>query len=95
MNAETPLERLFMKIRYYNLTVIFSVHSWRFDYLNFKRLCIDINIYIDYSKEDFNKMIQQTQNKLEYGPLWIEYLNLTHPHSQFVLNITVYQYHFE
>jgi hypothetical protein len=42
MNVETPLNRLFMKTRHSNLTVILSFQSWRFVYVNVKRLSTDI-----------------------------------------------------
>jgi hypothetical protein len=89
--VESPLNRLFTKTRHYNLTVILSVQSWIFVNLNFKRLCTDIIIYQGYSQEDFEKMIKQTPNGLEFEPLWEEYRKLTDPHSKLVVNITAHK----
>jgi hypothetical protein len=92
---DTPLNRLFTKVRHYNLTVILSVQSWRFVCLNFKRIATDMNIYQGYSFEDFFKMIKQTPSGLEPEPLWLEYRNLPDPHNKLVVNITAHAYHFE
>jgi hypothetical protein len=92
---DTPLNRLFTKVRHYNLTVILSVQSWRFVCLNFKRLCTDINIYQGYSFEDFFNMIKQTPSGMDPEALWGPYRNLSDPHQKLVVNITAHAYHFE
>jgi len=93
--VESPLARMLTKTRHYNLTAILAVQTWRFVYLNFKRLCTDIVIWKGFSEEDFKNMLTQTPNDRNWRELWPQYSTLPSQHSHLNLHINASTLSFE
>jgi hypothetical protein len=86
-SVDSPLNLLLTKTRHYNLTAVVMVQSWRFIHLNFKRLATDIIIFKGFSEKDFQLMIEQTPNSVDWEELWEQYKNLPSNHSFMTLHI--------
>ena len=85
---DSPLNRMLTKTRHYHITAILGIQTWRFVHLNFKRLCTDILIWKGFSMEDFEAMIKQTPNQVNWKELWEQYSQLQNPHDFLALHIT-------
>ena len=94
LKKNSPLIRIMIKTRHYNLTVIAAIQTIRFVYLNAQRLATDVICYAGYSREDFESLLTQTPNDLDKKIVTEQYLKLKNIHSKFIMNITAGKYSF-
>ena len=83
------------KTRHFNITCIIAIQTIRFVHLNVKRLATDIVVYSGFSKEDFEAILNQTNNNVDKKKTVDEYLNLQNKHDKFIMNLSAGKYYFE
>ena len=93
--SNSEFVRLLTKTRHYNITCIIAIQTIRFVHLNVKRLATDIVVYSGFSKEDFEAILNQTNNNVDKKKTVDEYLNLQDKHDKFIMNLSAGKYYFE
>ena len=94
-NGSSEFVRLLTKTRHFNITCIIAIQTIRFVHLNVKRLATDIIVYSGFSKEDFEAILNQTNNNVDKKKVVTEYLNHKDKHTKFIMNLTAGRYYFE
>lgn len=94
-NGNSEFCRLLTKTRHFNITCIIAIQTIRFVHLNVKRLATDVVIYSGFSKEDFEAILNQTNNNVDKKSTVTEYLNLKNKHDKFIMNLSAGKYYFE
>ena len=94
-NGNSEFVRLLTKTRHFNITCIIAIQTIRFVHLNVKRLATDIVVYSGFSKEDFEAILNQTNNNVDKKKTVDEYLNLQDKHDKFIMNLSADKYYFE
>ena len=94
-NGKSEFVRLLTKTRHFNITCIIAIQTIRFVHLNVKRLATDIIVYSGFSKEDFESILNQTNNNVDKKKVVTEYLNQKDKHTKFIMNLTAGRYYFE
>ena len=94
-NGNSEFVRLLTKTRHFNITCIIAIQTIRFVHLNVKRLATDIVVYSGFSKEDFEAILNQTNNNVDKKKTVDEYLNLQDKHDKFIMNLSAGKYYFE
>ncbi len=94
-NGSSEFVRCLTKTRHYNITCIIAIQTIRFVHLNVKRLATDIVVYSGFSKEDFEAILNQTNNNVDKKQTTMKYLNLKSKHDAFIMNLSANKYYFE
>ena len=94
-NGRSEFVRLLTKTRHFNITCIIAIQTIRFVHLNVKRLATDIIVYSGFSREDFEAILNQTNNNVDRHKTVEQYLNLKDKHTKFIMNLSAGRYYFE